>query len=58
MIKALFAQPQGDLDSAHIAGIGQNLGHGQFAERFVIMDAMAGNLDGAHLAVHYFFRTG
>ena len=47
------AEPQADLDGAHVARMRQNLRHREQAIGLVIADAMAGDVDRAHLAIHH-----
>src|SRR5277367_1008375 len=47
-------EPQRDLDGAHVARFRENVRNRQQAKWFVIADAMAGDVNGAVLAIEYF----
>jgi hypothetical protein len=57
VVKALLAQPQPQLDGAHVARFRHHLRHAEQPKRLVVANAQAPDHDGAHLAVNDFARN-
>src|SRR5215469_14585539 len=58
LVEALVAEAQSDLDSAHVTGVRQDVGNGQHAEGFPVVNAAATDDDRAHLTIEDFVGPG